>query len=487
MEIPLTGNIKDVSLVKLLVHLNRQRKTGTLSLKTPVFTKEVYLHSGDAIFAASTYHDDRLGEMLLKADKITVEQYDRSVEILRSSNKRLGAILVELGYLTPKDLFWGVKYQVKEIIHSMFPLEDAEYEFREGQIPTQEVITLKMSMGNLIYEGVKKIDNWTRIRNEMPDTDSVLRLSADPLSLFQEVELSSHDRKILSLIDGQKTIREIIDSSSLGSFEALKILYVLWAIGIIEQATTIPAEAVSYDASGSQEAPVRLDEILTPHPEEEEAFLKRVESIYAKLGEVSKHELLEIDAAADTETIKKNYYRLAKEFHPDRYFSVTDDSMKAKLTGIFDAITKAYDLLKDEKTREEYLRTAVSSKREAASSESMRAEEQFKMGVDEFKKGNFWGAADKFKWSTRLAPKNAQYWSYLSLALSKMPGKLKDAEEALLTAVKLEPFNADHYANLGLIYTKAGLKKRAYSNFAKALKIDPSNKKAKKGFEQTKE
>jgi Tfp pilus assembly protein PilF len=66
-----------------------------------------------------------------------------------------------------------------------------------------------------------------------------------------------------------------------------------------------------------------------------------------------------------------------------------------------------------------------------------------------------------------------------------MPGKLKDSEEALLVAVKLEPFNSDHYANLGLVYMKAGVRKRARSNFEKALKIDPSNEKAKKGLEQT--
>lgn len=487
MEIPLTGNIKDVSLVKLLVYLNRNRKTGTLSLRTPVFTKEIYLNAGDAIFASSTYEDDRLGEMLLKADKITVEQYDRAVEVLKASKKRLGAILVELGYLTPKDLFWGVKYQVKEIIHSMFLLEEAEYEFREGQIPTQEVITLKMSMGNLIYEGVKKIDNWTKIRNEMPETDSVLRLSGDPLSLFQGIELSSQDGKILSLIDGKKTIKEVIENSWLGSFEALKILYVLWAIGIIEQTTAIKAEAFVEEALGTPEEPELLDEILRPHSEEEASLLRRVESIYAKLGVISEYELLEIDSKADEETIKKNYYRLAKEFHPDRNFTVADNSMKAKLTEIFDAVTRAYDSLKDEKTREEYLLTAVSLGRGAGPSGDMKAEDQFKRGVDEFKKGNFRGAVENFTWATKLAPNSAQHWSYLSLALSKMPGKLKDAEEALLAAVKLEPFNADHYANLGLLYTKAGIKKRAHSNFEKALKIDPANEKAKQGFEQTKE
>jgi hypothetical protein len=64
--------------------------------------KKAYLLKGDAIFASSTYEDDRLGEMLLKAGKITMEQFDTAVQILKKTNKRLGAILVELGYLMPR-------------------------------------------------------------------------------------------------------------------------------------------------------------------------------------------------------------------------------------------------------------------------------------------------------------------------------------------------------------------------------------------------
>ena len=85
MDIPLKGNIRDYSLPKVLVQLNRKRATGTLSVSTPNFTKKIYLIKGDAVFASSSYEDDRLGEMLLKAGKITVEQYDKSVEILKAT------------------------------------------------------------------------------------------------------------------------------------------------------------------------------------------------------------------------------------------------------------------------------------------------------------------------------------------------------------------------------------------------------------------
>jgi Flp pilus assembly protein TadD len=176
--------------------------------------------------------------------------------------------------------------------------------------------------------------------------------------------------------------------------------------------------------------------------------------------------------------VKKNYYRLAKEFHPDRYFTITDESVKSKLAVVFDAITRAYESLKE--GREGNYRPASATEKEP----DTRGVDQFNRGVEEFKKGNFWGAIDNFKWAARLMPGNGRYWSYMSLAYSKVAGRLKDAEEALLTAIKLEPSNADYHANLGLIYLKAGARKRARGSFEKALRIDPGNEKAKKGLIQ---
>ena len=484
MKIPLQGSFKDTSLVKILVYLNRSIKTCTLTVSTPSAIKKIYLKMGDVIFSSSTYEDDRLGEMLLKAGKISVKQYDESVEILKSTGKKQGAILVELGYLTPKELFWGLKYQVNEIIQGMFLLEDAQYEFREGDIPVQEVISLKMSMGNLIYAGINRITNWTRIRNEMPDTDSVLKLSEDPLSLFQDIALSPQDKKILSLIDAQKTIKEIIDNSWMGSFEALRILYVLWSIGMIEQAA-VQKEAVKPSKTREKLKGVKLNAILEPLSEEHSQITK-INSLYSRLESLRFNELLEVDKNADNETIRKRYYQLAKEYHPDRHLASSEQDTKMKLTGIYAAMTNAYNILKNENLRSEYYKSLAAPNRETVPRESGMPDDLLKKGIKELKKGNFQGAIDNFTSATKLKPDNTSYLSYLSLAYSKAPGKMKEAEETLLKAIKLEPFNADLHANLGLIYIKAGLKKKAQSSFQKALKIDPQHDKAKKGLGQTK-
>ncbi len=344
MEISLKGNIKDFSIPKVLVYLNRNRKTGTLKVRTPAFTKKVYLHKGDAVFASSTDEDDRLGETLTKVGKITMEQYDISVELLKKTGKRQGEILVELGYLTPQEIIWGVKYQIRDIIYSLFELQDAEYEFNEAEIPSDEIITLKMSMANLIYEGVKRIHNLNSIRKELPDMESVLKLSMDPVSLFQDIVLSSMDKKMLFMIDGKKTVRELINISS-NSFQAMKSLYVLCSTGILEEKQNVTEKA---------EDALLLDDILKAFHDEEDALRKRIDILYSNLNRLSESELLEIDEKSDGETLKNNYYKLVKEFHPDRYLSFPDPSIKNKVITVLEEITKAYSLLKDDERREDY-------------------------------------------------------------------------------------------------------------------------------------
>jgi Domain of unknown function (DUF4388) len=234
-DIPRKGTLKKIALPRILVSLNRGMKTGTLVVKTPSFTKNVYVIKGEAIFASSSHEDDRFGEMLIKAGKINLKQYNESVRLLKQTDKRQGSILVGLGYLSQKDLFWGVKYQVKEIICSLFILEDGSYEFIEGEIPAQEVITLKIGMNNLIHEGIQRINNWTRIRREIPREETVPILSEDAFMHLKGIELSRQEKKMLSLIDNIRNMKEIIDRARVNTFEGMRFFYILWTIGAIQE------------------------------------------------------------------------------------------------------------------------------------------------------------------------------------------------------------------------------------------------------------
>jgi len=521
-EIPLSGKLRDTKLPTLLRFLQRNKKTGILNVHRNDLDKSIYLKNGDIIFATSKYPDDRLGEMLLKLGKITLDQYETSVRLLKQTGKRQGTILVEEGFISPKDLFQAVTHQVKEIILSLFTWIDGEYLFSDGDLPSEEVITLRMSTARLIYEGVHRIQDWTRLHRELPSLTMSLQITTDPLVLFQDLGLDPSSRQLISLMDGNKTIEELFRQSTLSAFETLKCLCSLIAIGMVELKTLVVVEAKTPDPIPSSENLVSSpspklttinleeqvqvkvqeekrenvlesrEELFKEKEEAQEYTMKKIREAHASMKNQDHYEVLGIPRDAPKEEIKKAYFRLAKAYHPDRHFELGMNEVKKQLEELFQRITEAYDTLLMERNRKEYDLTLVVSKygrkQPAASAETdeSRAEQQYERGQELIKRGDYREAVTALEWVVRLNPKQAKYYAALGKALSKVPRRTHDAEQNFLKAIELEPSDAENYIALGLFYREGKLTQRAIRQFEEALMWDPENKQAKAELEHLK-
>jgi len=152
-----TGNLNEVDLSEILQHLQSIRATGGLTLEQGDQVKSIHLKEGQIVFASSNLERDRLGETLLKAGKLSNQQYEQSVVVLKATGKRQGAVLVELGFLTPKELFEGLKYQVLEILYSLFLWTEGRYRFIAGELP-RNVIPLEIELLTFLTETIKRIE-----------------------------------------------------------------------------------------------------------------------------------------------------------------------------------------------------------------------------------------------------------------------------------------------------------------------------------------
>ncbi len=157
MPLPLSGNIRDVPLPSILQELQQGKATGTLIVRRGGVEKCVHVKDGQIIFATSTDGHDRLGEILVKAGTLDREHLETALVAYKKNAgiKKIGAILVELGFVSPKDLFAGLKIQVKDIIYSLFLWDDAEYRFDGGLPPGS--ITLQINLQELITEIIERI------------------------------------------------------------------------------------------------------------------------------------------------------------------------------------------------------------------------------------------------------------------------------------------------------------------------------------------
>ena len=122
-----------------------------------------------------------------------------------------------------------------------------------------------------------------------------------------------------------------------------------------EKASASPAPAPATPPSGAADR-TALDPSLDLSVEAQErilAFEARLQCPY--------HELLGVPRAADVKTVKRAYFELSKEFHPDRYFRRDLGPFTLRLKRVFERIAEAYELLSDPTTRIEVERTLEQS------------------------------------------------------------------------------------------------------------------------------
>jgi len=79
-----------------------------------------------------------------------------------------------------------------------------------------------------------------------------------------------------------------------------------------------------------------------------------IDLTYKDIDEKSFYEVLLLPRSAEQKAIKRAYYRLSKEYHPDKFYRKNLGGYKLKLEVIFNKITEAYRILSDVESRHDY-------------------------------------------------------------------------------------------------------------------------------------
>ena len=478
------GDIKDMTVPWLFQELAAGKKTGTATFEQDMVVKKVFFSKGDILFAASNVDDDRLGEFLVRNGKMTQAQLDTASATIRKTNKKLGAILFELGILEPRELVLQVKHQIKYIILTLFSWRNGRYHYQDGHASGDDIIPLQMSTGALILEGIQ-FQDWQVIRKGLPSMKTVLRPSTDPSVLFQNVPLTEDQKAVLELIDGIKDLEQLCSRSAIGDFNTLKAVYLLLALRMAEPGNLNAPEKVSARAAVS-EVVARAD-TKPEAPITRQAILNAFDAL-----KVQNHfEVLGVNATTSPAELKKKYFRMAKRYHPDRHFEPEMADLKDKLDTLFARIHDAYHVLCNEDQRRQYEKEREQVPGAAAHFEEKRADDYvenyaektksaaayYNAGMKEFSVGNFWGAADAFAWATRLDPVKAAYFFQYGLSLTRIPRRRHEAEENLQKAIEIDPLKPEYHLELGNLYLKSGLRSKALDIYAIALRENPASEK----------
>src|SRR5262249_20567364 len=80
----------------------------------------------------------------------------------------------------------------------------------------------------------------------------------------------------------------------------------------------------------------------------------KLSDLYERLNRIDHYTLLGVAATDDAKAIKRAYFGLVKDYHPDRFFRKDVGALKPRIEAIFAAMTMAHETLTDVRRRAEY-------------------------------------------------------------------------------------------------------------------------------------
>ena len=258
----LQGSLAGFGIAEILQLAGVQQKTGILHVECPDGNAARILMSGGRVMACERDGGARpvqLGQHLVGAGVVTREQLARALKAQKGSERRVGEELVEAGALTGELLTHFVLLQLRERLGEVFAWRQGNWRFEgkpRGFVP---VTGPALSAEAALMDGMRMVEEWPLIRARINNHDVIYRVVKQPEEVESEADalerilddafsefslddddaagpggLGAHERQVLALIDGSRTVHALVDQSRLGEFETCKALLTLLNGGYIE-------------------------------------------------------------------------------------------------------------------------------------------------------------------------------------------------------------------------------------------------------------
>jgi curved DNA-binding protein CbpA len=524
------GSLHIHPLAELLVEAAEARLSGSFQLACHTQKAIIYLRSGEIVFAGSNAREHRLFAMLLQSGRLQAAQITGIPNFVNDQALSEALLAKELIPLFEMHKFFS--RQVGEIVRAALAWHEGEWDF-SPLVRIKESVSYKIDTRKILLDYARSLtpDKIVRRFRSFQET-----FGANP-NIGSQVNLAPQEAFLLSRFEKSfLKIQELVTLGGLPEAMTMQTLYVLWLGGFLyrqnwnaafserkissilsAKLSLKPGEVADDETVEEQQEqpprryqPIKAEVARQPiekkapeskplepeaakplEPAEErrqmEAYLKRVEeadTLYEVLGVAPHIKLSEI---------KSTYFSLAKRFHPDLFHKEAGSATHRRIQVAFTEIAHAYEILKDESSREIYdfknreklaARAAGNGAPKAktpigsADAQAALAKESFEQGYSYLMDEDYEEALPLLARAVHLAPANARYHAFYGKLLAAGEKSTHKAESEMQLAIKLDPNNSVFRIMLAEFYIELKLFRRAEGELQRLLAMFPNNKEA---------
>jgi DNA-binding response OmpR family regulator len=242
-RVALAGDMSVIPIGAALQLLQIEAQTGLLVVTDGKTEMTLSLRNGliDLVQARGAGREFRLGRYFVEHGLVSHEDIDR---LLRDNSptqrprddasenggakRPLGDLLVDAGRISRSQLREALARQSSELVYEVVRWPRGRFEFRREPLPgLAESAQLGLPVASVVMEGFRRVDEWHLVESGLGDFEAVLQKDAVAVEAAGLERLAAGEKRLLEMVDGNRTVREIVAQSNMSSFDACKILFQL--------------------------------------------------------------------------------------------------------------------------------------------------------------------------------------------------------------------------------------------------------------------
>ncbi|HVU00145.1 MAG TPA: response regulator [Polyangiaceae bacterium] len=228
-RIILSGDLSCISIAEVLQMLELQRQTGALGIASANAEITLYVRDGllDLAQGRGLPNSFRLGRYLVQTGALTKEELSHFLDNRAGSKRLIGDALVQLDMVTEAQVKDALKLQTSEMVYEVVGWKQGRFVFtRDATCPEATLTPLAIAPGGMVMEGFRRVDEWRLIEGSFDFDDTLQR---DPIGSERATagDLTDTERAVLEAVNGERTVRQIVDDVNASTFDVCKILYQL--------------------------------------------------------------------------------------------------------------------------------------------------------------------------------------------------------------------------------------------------------------------
>ena len=217
-RVVLSGDAGGFPLPDLIAFLSQSRWSGVIQVLAPGAERSVFMREGEVRGATSDDPSERLGEVMVRLGH--VERHHVEAALRDHPPSKVGRALVEQNLLQAHDLFKCVTHQVSEIFYAIVLCREGAFFLIDQVVDDKAGLGIQLSTQSLLMDSIRKIDELAHFRKRIPHG----RLHVGR-KRGSNGKLEEDEERVLTLLDGKKTLLELAFAAKLSEFDVTKVVF----------------------------------------------------------------------------------------------------------------------------------------------------------------------------------------------------------------------------------------------------------------------